>query len=90
MIRKLTVIIASGETTCFDLKTDKMCPYVLTSHMGTRWHCQLFSKYNSGKNGHESLAEKDDMLQRHPDCLIAEAHSKRIQKRSNKDHDKAQ
>lgn len=44
-----------------------MCPMVLTSHMGSRWHCQLFSKPG------EELKESDGMLQRTAGCRAAEA-----------------
>ena len=57
--------------TCFGKETEKMCPYVLTSHFGTRWHCQLFSEHMES-DGYAVLKEKDGMLQRHPTCLKAE------------------
>jgi hypothetical protein len=73
-MRKLTIIIEAGEKTCFNKTTKTMCPMVLTSHYGTRWHCQLFGKTD------EELKEVGTMLQRHPACLEAEERQDALEK----------
>ena len=60
-MRRLELAIVAGETTCYDKQSDTMCRFVLSSHFGTRWHCEIFN-----------AIEDTGMLQRHPDCIAAE------------------
>lgn len=53
-----------GEKTCFDPDRKHMCPWVTTSHFGSRWHCHLF--------GNALLKEEHGMLQRRDACKKAE------------------
>jgi hypothetical protein len=61
--RKLTIAIESGDRTCAS-KPGKFCPWVRTTHFGSRYHCGLFGKV---------LDDGDDgWLQRLPECLDVE------------------
>jgi hypothetical protein len=62
----------SGPTTCAKFvegRDPEMCPQVGTTRFGTVWVCRRFP---SEDNSHTVLEEKDERLQRCPECLRAE------------------
>jgi len=61
MLQGRLVVINCGETTCAS-EPGKFCPYVRTTHFGTRWHCHLYEK---------KLLEDEQSgwLQRHAQCM---------------------
>lgn len=63
--RYLILPIKCGERTCAS-EPGKYCQYLITTHLGTRFHCQLFMLPP------EELKEKGGWLQRHAACLALE------------------
>lgn len=74
----LHLSIVCGDKTCFDFDAQQMCQHVRTTHMGTRYHCAVFSDH-SGRQP-EQLREVDECLQRHPKCLAAETADRKAER----------
>jgi hypothetical protein len=67
----ITLTLGCGPKTCYNPVTGKTCSFRSTMRLGTSFHCSIFNNVEL-KDQHGKLSG-EGMLQRVPECLIAES-----------------